>query len=142
MSFDFSLIDGDLGLSPSGEVKTLTDTPKLRQDVLKIVLTPLGSNRFHPWYGCSVSESIIGNLMPDNLIEMEATATITQSLERLKQLQLAQATSQSVSLAELISSIGPVRVSRSVQDLRQLNIIVTVLTKRLTKIEEVFIISS
>lgn len=142
MSFDLALIDGDISIKSDGSIRTVTDTPKLRQDILKIILTPLGSNRFHPWYGCSISENLIGRDFPDNLIEVEAQTTIQQSLERLRQLQLAQSTTQQVSLGELITSIGPISINRNPIDLRQINIRVAVTTKRLTKVEEIFQIIS
>lgn len=142
MSFDFELVGGDLVINPDGTVKTATDTPKLRQDVLKIILTPLGSNKFHPWYGCSVVSAIVGKQLPDNLMTNEVRTTIAQSLDRLKKLQRSQSTTQKVSLAELINTVGTIRVNRNLADLRQLNVVVTVLTKRLTKVEEIFTIIS
>lgn len=142
MSFDFSLTDGDLSINPDGKIKTVTDTPKLRQDVLKIILTPIGSVRFHPWYGCTVTESIVGRGMPDNLIQTEVQASVSQALERLKQLQRAQATTQRVTAGETLSNIGEIAVNRSLQDPRQLNVIVQVITRQLTKIEEIFTIIS
>lgn len=142
MSFDLALIDGDISIKPDGSVRTVTDTPKLRQDVLKIILTPLGSNRFHQWYGCSVGENLIGLNMPDNLMETEIQTVVQQSLERLRQLQLSQSTAQEVTLGERIESIGPISVNRNPIDLRQLNIRVAITTRRLTKIEEVFQLTS
>lgn len=142
MSFDLALIDGDVSIKSDGSVRTIQDTPKLRQDILKIILTPIGSNRFHPWYGCSISENLIGRNFPDNLIEAEVETSIRQSLERLKQLQLAQSTTQEVTLGELIASIGPIRVNRNPVDFRQLNVRVGVTTRRLTNLEEVFQLTS
>ncbi len=138
MSFDLELIDSDLKIKADGTVRTVTDTPKLRQDVLKIILTSLGSNKFHPWYGCSISENTIGKNLPQNLLEAEITSSIEQSLRNLKTLQQAQISSQQVSLAEQIAEIGRVDVGRNPIDPRQINIIISILTKRLTKIEEVF----
>lgn len=142
MSFDFALVEGDLSLTPDGKMRTVTDTPKLRQDVLKIILTPLGSNRNHPWYGCTLTEDIVGKGHPDNMIEADAKLAISQSLGRLQQLQRSQGTSQRVTLAEMINNIGDIYVNRSLQDPRQLNVVVNVLSRRLTKIEEVFTIIS
>lgn len=142
MSFDLALVNGDISIKNDGAVRIITDTPKLRQDILKIILTRLGSNRFHPWYGCSISENILGQNFPDNLIDAEVRASVQQSLERLRQLQLAQSTTQQVSLGELITSIGPISVNRNPIDLRQLNVRVAITTKRLTKIEEIFQITS
>lgn len=140
MSFDLRLINDDISISPDGTVRTITDTPKLRQDVLKILITELGTNRFHPWYGSNVSDNVIGQNLPEGLLESEITAAIFQAISRLKSLQTAQLSTQNVSLAELIAEIGPIRAERNPADPRQMNVIVTVLTKQLTKIEEVFTI--
>jgi len=101
MSFDFALINNDLSVQSNGLVRTVTDTPKLKQDILKVILTPLGSNRFHRWYGCTVSEDIIGKDIPDNMMLVDIQTSISHSLERLKKLQISQLTSQKVTLAEL-----------------------------------------
>lgn len=138
MSFDLAIINSDLSILPNGEIRTVSDTEKLRQDVLKIILTPLGSNDFHPWYGCAVADNIIGKNMPDNLILLEIQTSITQSLERLKSLQAQQSSSQKVSLAELINIIGEIIAYRSHGDYRQIKVEVTIYTRRLTRIQETF----
>lgn len=142
MSFDLEITNGDLSIKADGTMRTVTDTPKLRQDILKIILTTLGSNKFHPWYGCSVSNSAIGRNYPDNLLFSEIQTSIKQSLDRLKTLQMAQASGQTVSLAEMIAEVESVEVERNLADPRQLNIRVNVWTKRLTKVEELFTIIS
>ena len=138
MSFDLKIEDSDLKIKGDGTITTVTDTPKLRQDILKIILTSLGSNKFHPWYGCAVGENTIGKNLPQNLLEEEIKSSIEQSLMNLRTLQKAQISSQQVSLAEQIAEIGKIDVGRNPVDPRQINIIVSILTKRLTKIEEVF----
>lgn len=142
MSFDLEIIDSDLKIKSDGSIKTVTDTAKLRQDIIKMILTSLGSNRFHPWYGCAIGESTIGKNLPENVLDMEIKSSIEQSLEKLKTLQSAQMASQRVSLAELIAEIGNIAAGRNPIDPRQVNITVAVLTKRLSNIEEVFTIIS
>jgi hypothetical protein len=142
MSFDLQIIDDDLSVKPDGNIRTVSDTPKLRQDILKAIVTELGSNKFHPWYGCNINESVIGHNLPMGQLEAEIVSSITETLNRLKTLQQSQAISQRVSLAEMISEIGPIFASRNPIDIRQVNIIVTVYTRQLTKIEEVFTIIS
>jgi len=141
MSFDLALINGDLKIQPDGSIKTVTDTPKLRQDIIKIILTPLGSNKNHLWYGCSISEDI-GRNFPDNLQLARIQNYISQSLDRLKALQKSQSTNQRVTLAELINSVGEIHTERDETDPRQMNVVVTVFSKRLAKIEELFTIIS
>jgi len=142
MSFDLALINNDLNLQADGKIKTITDTPKLRQDIIKIVLTPLGSVKNHLWYGCSLAEDIIGKALPIGFQASRIQQSITQSLERLKALQESQATMQKVSLAEMIEMLGDVNVERDTQDQRKLNVVISVFSKRLAKIEELFTIIS
>lgn len=138
MSFDFALINNDLKLLPSGDVKTVRDSQKLRQDILKIIVTPAGSNKFHMWYGCTVGEDVIGKNLPNNMFTMDIQISISNSLNRLMSLQKQQQSNQAVSLAELIDNIASVVAERSTRDYRQVVVKVIVYSKRLTKIEEIF----
>lgn len=142
MSFDLELIDNDLKIKADGSIRTVTDTPKLRQDIIKILMTQLGSVRAHPWYGCSVSEEVVGKTLPNNILSNQIQASVSQSLERLKSLQTRQSATQEVSLAEIIEAIADTHAERDLNDQRKLNIFVTVLSKRLTKVEEVFVLLS
>jgi phage baseplate assembly protein W len=141
MSFDFALVNNDLKIQADGSVAVVKDSSKLRQDVVKIILTQLGSNRFHPWYGCSVSDDVIGSELPANMMNVDIRSSVTQSLDRLKTLQLQQLTSQKVSLAELIHIIGDVVAYRSLEDPRHMKLQATVYSKRLTEISEEFTLS-
>jgi len=142
MSFDLEIVNGDLKIKADRTISTVNDTPKLRQDILKIILIPLGSNKFHPWYGCSINNSISGKVLPDNIISQDIGSSVSQSLERLRALQIAQAADQRVSLAEIISVIENVQSGRNPSDPRQINVFVSVLSKRLSRVEEVFTIIS
>jgi len=141
MSFDLELVNNDLKIKADGTISIVTDTPKLRQDILKIILTPLGSNPNYLWYGCSIGNDI-GRNFPDILQISRIQANVTQCLNNLKALQISQAANQQVSLAELIASVGGVDVERDTTDQRQMNVVVTVLSKRLSQIQELFTIIS
>lgn len=138
MSFDLALKDGDLDILSNGEMRTVSGSEKLRQDVLKVILTPIGSNKFHPWYGCSVSDDVIGRNLPDNITVLTIKTSVSDSLERLRKLQAQQLSDQTVTLAELINSIGDVDVYRVPEDLRQVKVDVVVYAKDLTEIKEIF----
>lgn len=142
MSFDLALINNDLCVNNDGTIKTITDTPKLRQDIIKIVLTPIGSVKNYLWYGCSLGDSIIGQQMADTFMASRIQQSITQSLDRLKAMQDSQATMQKVTLAEMIEMLGGVDVERDIDDPRRINIVITVFSKNLAKIEELFTIIS
>jgi phage baseplate assembly protein W len=141
MSFDLQLVNNDLKINADGTISIVTDTPKLRQDILKIILTPLGSNQNYLWYGCSIGDDV-GRNFPDLLQLTRIQSNITQCLNNLKALQTSQAANQQVSLAELIDSIAAVNAQRDQADSRQLNVVVTVLSKRLSQINELFTIIS
>lgn len=140
MSFDLYLVNDDISIMPNGSVRTITDTPKLRQDVLKILITELGSNKFHRWYGSLISANTIGKNLPQWQIEAEIASAINQATSRLQALQKVQISYQNTTLAELIAEVGDIRIQRNPADPRQINVIVTVLSRQLTKIEEIFTI--
>ena len=75
MSFDLSIKNGDIYFDPGGSVKTVSKNSKLRQDIIKIILTDIGENRFHKGYGSAVGRLIgtlgaayIGAQTPTNLV--------------------------------------------------------------------------
>lgn len=142
MSFDLEIVNSDLKIKSNGTLSTVTDTPKLRQDVIKALTTTLGSNQFHPWYGCSIGSSMIGQNMPDNMIQADLESSVQQTLDKLKSLQQAQQGSQRVTLAEMIASIGDIQAGKNPLDPREILIQVTILSKRLSKIEETFTLTS
>lgn len=142
MSFDLSLINNDIRVNPDGSIRIVTDTPKLRQDIIKVILTPLGSSRDHPWYGCAINEEIIGKHLPFHILREQIKISITESLNKIKQLQFAQSSRQPVSLAEIIQVVAEVTVNNNVEDPRIITVTVTVLAKNLAKIEEYFTIAN
>jgi len=141
MSFDLELINNDVAIKSDHKIRTVTDTPKLRQDIIKLILTPLGSVKVHRWYGCAVNE-IIGQLLSEDFQLNRIRACVTQGLDRLQALQISQSSSQKVSLAELLNTIGEITAERDTVDARKINIIITVYSKRLSKIEELFTLIS
>lgn len=141
MSFDLALVDSDISIKPDGTLRTVTDTNKLKQDVVKIILTPLNSVRFHPWYGSDINEGLIGEVPTDSILFQKISGALTQSLNRLQTLQRSQATGQRVTPAEMIAAIRSVSVQRAIDDPRQVNVVVILLSKDLTAIEEIFSIS-
>ena len=138
MSFDLALIDGDIKTKADGTIRTVSDTDKLRQDILKLIVTPIGSMQYHLWYGTKISPNVVGTAPSDSFLFNEISFTIQDGLGRLQKLQRAQASEQNVTLAEMIAAIEEVFVQRSVTDLRLVNVYVAVLSKALTRIDESF----
>ena len=51
MSFGLKLKNGDLKLSKDGTLEIVTKNSKLRQDIVKMLLTRKGSVKYHREYG-------------------------------------------------------------------------------------------
>lgn len=138
MSFDLKIEANDLKINPDGTIQTVRDNDKLVQDIVKALLTTLGSNRFHNWYGSLLSSAMIGQVLDATLAEIEAERTISNTFSNLISLQKAQAQTQYVSAGETIAAIRDISVIRNETDPRQYQITVSVLTKKLTIVEETF----
>ena len=141
MSFDLELVNNDLKIKPNRTISTVSDTPKLRQDIIKIIVIPLGSMKNYPWYGCAVGDNIIGKNLPKNIFDSQINESIKKSLENLQMLQQSQSATQKVTAAEMIKMIVDVHAERDIDDPRKINIVVCVLTNRLTKVDEYFTIT-
>jgi phage baseplate assembly protein W len=138
MSFDLKIENNDLNLNPDGTLQTVHDNNKLAQDVVKAILTPLGSNRFFRWYGSLISTRIIGNVLSSSQTEAEIERAIQNTLSNLVALQKVQTRTQYVSAGETIAAVRNVAATRSPTDPRQWEITVSVLTRKLTLVEETF----
>lgn len=138
MSFDLKIVSNDLSLNPDGTLQTVINNDKLIQDIIKAILTPLGSNKFFKWYGCALVARIVGQVLDPTLTQIEIQRSIQDSLTNLISLQKAQARTQYVSAGESIAAIEEISVLRSNEDPRQYEIYVSVLTRKLTIAETTF----
>ena len=86
MSFDFRIKDGDLSIGEDGDLNRVENTDKLVQDILKIIITPIGTNQFYPWYGSRLSKSMIGNVFDHEFISSVATNQLQNAIESLQRL--------------------------------------------------------
>ena len=138
MSFDLKIDNNDLNLNPDGTLQTVHDNNKLAQDIIKAVLTPLGSNKFFRWYGSMIGARVIGNVLSASQIESEVERAVYNTLSNIVALQKVQSRSQYVSAGEAIAAIKNVSLARNPVDPRQWEITITVLTRKLTVVEETF----
>lgn len=141
MSFDIKLENGDIFVDNDGQVQTVTGTDKLKQDIVKLLLTELGENVYHPWYGSELANNVVGRATSAHIIARDAEFAITNALENLAALQSEQLKVQNVTPAEAIGAIKEVMVEREPTDPRQWNVRVTVYSKALTEISESFSIA-
>lgn len=139
MSFDLRIVAGDLSISNNGDLEILENENKLKQDILKILITPSGGNPFHPWYGSPISKTLIGSSFDYNFISSIAANQVRSSIERVMELQLLQIQSgQHVSASEQIAAINHVAVERNPSDPRYFKVYVNIITKALTNVEASF----
>ena len=132
MSFDLRIKQGDLVIGSDGDLEKIEDNEKLAQDILKILVTPMGANPFHAWYGSLLSSSFVGNPFEEEFIVKIAGSQIRSALETIQNLQRAQmASSQKVTASELLAAVRSVKVVRNPVDPRFFSIFVSVLTKAL-----------
>ena len=138
MSFDLKIVNNDLAINNDGTLQTVYDNAKLTQDIIKSVITPLGSNPFHQWIGSTINARTIGQVLDASHTEIEATRALQNTLTNIVALQAEQGKGQYVSPGEQIAAILKVSVTRNTQDPRQWEITVSVLTRKLTTVEESF----
>lgn len=139
MSFDLKLENGDIQIASDGSLRTVYNEDKLRQDVIKMLLTPIGSHKLFPWYGSPLTDRTLGKVLPANILDTEITNAISYSLNNLMSLQEEQERGgQYVSPAEAIAVISDVASEVSYYDPRQYNLRVSILNKRRNIVEEAF----
>jgi phage baseplate assembly protein W len=132
MSFDLRINQGDIAIGSDGDLDKVYDTEKLIQDVLKILSTPLGANKFFSWYGSALTDTSVGQVADRRFITTMVNQIIRSNLETLQKMQKQQSASgQRVTAAELIAAIQGVSVNRNIVDPTFWRIVVIILSKDL-----------
>ena len=140
MSYDLKIKNGDLVLDSGGIPTTVIGNQKIRQDIVKILLTRLGENKFHPNYGSDIGSLRIGEALSKNMVESDMKRSVEQALRYLISLQKAQSRFQFLSSSEVILDVQNIGVERDSDDPRLYNIFISVLTQKLDVLEEVITI--
>jgi len=134
MSFDLKILDGDLSIGSNNDIEIVENTNKLVQDVLKIVITPIGSNPFFPWYGSPLTKSLLGRALEPSFVSSIATQQLQACLDRLASLQKVQLkNNQLVTASEQIAATKNIYVKRNELDPRFYTVALTVLSKAITE---------
>ncbi len=102
MSFDLKIENGDLVISQDGALLTVFDNAKLRQDIIKILLTALGENKYHPNYGSELGAITIGHVADQDLLELDLVSSVRDSISKLISLQKSQTRKQFITPGERI----------------------------------------
>jgi len=143
MSFDLEVSGGDLVIGSNGDFAIVAGSNKLQQDILKIVLTPVGGNVLQPWYGSLVSKTLIGSFLKSDIVFTIAQTQLTNALENLKSLQNIQVSSgQQVTPDEQIASIQNISITRNTVDPRLIQVSMTVLSRAFGSITTSFTASN
>lgn len=142
MSFDLKIIGGDLVIQ-NGDLRTVTDSEKLIQDILKICLTNVGSNPLNPGYGSFLSRTIIGNPLYTSTIVQIAKSQLTTCLTGLQNLQQQQVQSrQRMTADEQLAAITDISVVRNTVDPRLFNVTIKAISKGFKPITTAFQVST
>lgn len=141
MSFDLKITNRDLAIGSDGDLDKVQNTDKLVQDVLKLLLTKIGSNPFFPWYGSPLTSSMVGTALDASFLISMAENQIRSGLETIQNLQRDQAIRQKVTPGELLAAIRSIQVLRSPIDPRFFTIELTLLTKALKSITTSFTVT-
>jgi phage baseplate assembly protein W len=140
MSFDLKIKNGDLSIEGSGTLSTVSGNSKIRQDIVKILLTKTGENKFHPRYGSDIGFLKIGEVSDEEILEMDIKRSVEEAIKYLISLQNFQSKRQNLSLSEIILDISKIDAERDSADPRLYNIYISVLTQKLDIIEEIITI--
>jgi phage baseplate assembly protein W len=123
MSFDLRLQNGDVVLGADADFDTVVDHSKLAQDVIKMITTPLGSNKFQPAIGSLINKRLVGQVLNAQNTVTILQSSVEEALITLQKLQKQQAQTQALSPAETIIQINSITVERDSKEPRQLNVV-------------------
>jgi len=136
MSFDLKIVKGDISIERDGSIKTVFGNEKLRQDIVKIILTEVGDNKFHPQYGSNVGAVQVGTVQDETFLKQDLISSAQDALKNLMALQRSQAKRQYLSPSEIIIDIKNIEIKRDTIDPRMYNIFISVLTQELDLVVE------
>lgn len=102
-------VENDLRFSPSGDLQKVQNTDLLYQNIAKTLLTEIGSNPYHSWYG-SNANSLIGQ-KNNAAIAVALRMSVQQSLGKFQKLQQDLKRVQYLSPEERLMSVQSVEVS-------------------------------
>jgi hypothetical protein len=134
-TYDFAIAGGDIEFDTAGRAHILVTEDKLGQELQKVVLTALGSNKYHPRYGSHINEKLVGRPMSPHFTKSTAEGYIKQALTYYQGLQQAQKAEQRLDPAEELYKIHSIEVIIPVADKRVMVAYVNVLTAEFRNVE-------
>lgn len=143
MSYDIKLVDGDLRINGSGILEVVINDEKLKQDMLKAIFTPTGSQKMHTWYGSPLLAQTVGKALDPSIRELVIKNGIFYALNNIITLQESQQNDgQYLSPREELESVDDVFVENDPVDPRKINIYITVTTRSGLKVSDYFTITN
>lgn len=136
MSFDLKIVKGDIAISRDGRLDVVTGNSKLKQDIIKIMLTDLGENKYHPSYGSATGALQVGSVLDAEMMSLDLSASAEQAVRKIMSMQRSQSRRQFLSPSEVILDVANVSVERDQVDPRLYNIFISVITEQLDNITE------
>lgn len=111
---DGMLIENDYRYDMLGNMVMVQDENLLYQASLKILLTTIRSNPYHPTYGSAINSRIGSKAV--GAVASQITSDVQTALSNMQQMQQAQSKFQAVSLRERLYSVSSVRVTQDPSD--------------------------
>ena len=102
-------VENDFRFAPSGEVQKVGNTDLLYQNVAKCLLTEIGSNPYHLWYGSNANR-LIGQ-KNNASVGMALRMSVQQALDKFQKVQQDLKRVQTLSLEERLVSVQSVDVT-------------------------------
>lgn len=102
----------DIYFDQNGKAVTATKSQKLLQECLKILIEDKLSNKYHPEWGCDVSQRV-GTKNAGSIEKFKVELSVRDAIEYLKQLQLnSQLQYMNMNDEEIIESIQSIKVEK------------------------------
>jgi len=109
-----TLVENDIRFDESGDALYVEDENLLYQNSLKIILTDLGSNLYHTWYGSNIRRRI-GSKATSTVAAM-ISEDVRNALQNLQATQLEQSNYQTVTFKERLYQVQSVETFQSEED--------------------------
>jgi hypothetical protein len=137
MSFDLKITNGDLSIGSDGDISVVIGNQKIFQEIKKIVLTDVGENKFHPYYGSRAGSLSVGSIVDYDFISSELKRSVSESITNLIRLKDSQSRYQNLNPSEVILTLDSVDVERDGVDPRVWSIYISVTTQSLDDVNTV-----
>ena len=103
-------VENDFRFGVSGDVQKVQDTDLLYQNVAKILLTEIGSNSYHRWYGSNAMK-LIGQ-KNNAALQVALRMSVQQALSKFQRLQQDLKKYQNITQEERLVSVQSVDVAQ------------------------------